>query len=144
MWQGYLAANLAFFGTQEEARPYIDQLLALEPTRFLNVTVPWNELQHVFSYGAWQNVCRRGDRVNSYTVGLNTTDVEMLTTAFRDLVAFSEKKTDFRGQFVIQRYSSDVAMSVPEEKRGVYPWRDINAHVYVKAISSSTSQDDMF
>lgn len=127
--KGYLAANLAFFGTQEEARPYMEQLLALEPVRFVNVTVPWNELQHVFSYGAWQNVCRRGDRVNSYTVGLNTTDVDMLSTAFADLVAFSEEHTETRMQFVIQRYSSVAAMSVPEEKRGVYPWRDINHHV---------------
>ena len=118
-----------FFGTQEEARPYIDQLLTLEPTRFLNVTVPWNELHHASNYGSWQNVCRRGQRVNPYTVGLYKTDMAMLKTAFRDLVTFCENTPGIQSLFVIQRYSSDVAMAVPAKCRGVYPWRDINAQV---------------
>ncbi|KAI1386647.1 uncharacterized protein F4822DRAFT_410804 [Hypoxylon trugodes] len=120
----YINVGLAYYGSQSEAQPYIDQVNALHPgsTTIQNVTT--GELHEIFSEG----VCDRGNRHNVYSLGLRTTDSAALEETLSDLIPFFEAHPDYRGNFAIQRYGNAAMLRIPDDETA-YPWRDISAYL---------------
>ena len=122
---------MTYLGTQEQAQPYIDKVLAMNPTTWRNISVGWNLLTYDQVFGQGEAACVRGVYVNHYNIGTSYTNVATYTDAYNKHAAFVEANTWFSGQLTFQRYGAKTALSVPENKRGVYPWRNIKTLVYV-------------
>jgi FAD/FMN-containing dehydrogenase len=120
-----LATTVSFIGTQEQAQPYLDKLIALNPLQWRNVSVGWNVLSTTQGNGQGASVCPRGQYANHFGVGTNRTDVATFTAMYARHVAFAAANDWFTGSLAFQRYGAATALALPVSKRGVYPWRDI-------------------
>ncbi|KAF6222868.1 hypothetical protein HO133_000919 [Letharia lupina] len=136
-----LDANFIFYGTQEAAQPYLDKLIALNPLRYQNLTVGWNNLTNVAGFGHASGVCARGDYTTHYSLGANRTDVATFSAFFDNFTAFSAANPWFDGSFALERYNTKAALAVPESERGVYPWRDIKTLVIFENVYPNSSHD---
>ncbi|PKX89314.1 FAD-binding oxidoreductase [Aspergillus novofumigatus IBT 16806] len=129
-------------GPQEDVQPYIDRLVALNPTKWSNQTIPWDIMVTVNGFGEGTAVCIEGDHASTYHLGLATTDVSTFESAFEKYVSFSAKNPWYRGRLVIERYATEVAMAVPTSQWGVFPWRDIKTQLIFLNYFDDASHDD--
>jgi len=131
--QGAINVNFVFFGTQQAAQPYIDQLVALNPSMWRNLSVPWPQLATTAGFGnAAKSACgAKRTYISDFSIGVNTTDQSTYTSYFNDLVEFSKANPWYRGSFVLQRYGTQGPLAVPQNERGVYPWREVKTQMYV-------------
>lgn len=106
-------------------------MLSLNPLRYQNITVGWNQVTKVAGFGRAQAVCVRGTYTNHYGVGAGRTDPATFSQFVQNLTVFSAANPWFSGAFSIQRYDTTATLAVPESQRGVYPWRDIKMQLYV-------------
>jgi hypothetical protein len=81
--QTSLSASMTFFGPQTGAQPWIDQMLALGPTRFQNTSLPWSSASAAASFGAATNACRKGQYNSHPTVGANQTSPESYVSVLK-------------------------------------------------------------
>ena len=120
---------MSFFGTQEAAQPWVDQFLALGPTKWQNQTTAWSNLSTAASFGNGGAPCV-GDRYNSHpTIGAKQVSAATYTDVLNQLVDIIEARPWFNGAFVVQRFNTTATLAVPQDKRGVYPGREINTLV---------------
>lgn len=120
-----LQASMSFFGTQEAAQPWLDQFLSLGPTRWQNQTIGWNNLSQSSGFGTGANACVRGVYNSHPSVGANQTSAATYTDVLNQFVDIMASRPWFTGSFVIQRFNTTASLAVPEDKRGVYPGREI-------------------
>lgn len=116
--------NLVYFGAYDNFQPYVDQFLAINPTQWRNVTVPWNQLIAAANFGAPSHGCGTNSHINFFSIALNQTDPLTFQGFFDDLILFSQQNPSYNGAWVIERYGTQGPLAVPEESRGVYPWRE--------------------
>ncbi|KAI2621292.1 hypothetical protein GGR54DRAFT_96717 [Hypoxylon sp. NC1633] len=128
--------GLVYYGTQKQAQPYINQLVALKPASNSTQYLTTEQLHQVFSNG----VCNRGNRHNAYTVGLRKTNVAALQDTVGDLTKFFKTHPDYHGSFAIQRYSSEATLRVPDNETA-YPWRDISSYLLFDNIYTDPALD---
>ena len=122
--------NFIYFGSQTEAQPYLNKLIALNATISKIVSVPWPELDSVTSFGlATKASCTHGVYNNVYSIGLGQTDVPTFESFFSDLAAFSAAHPAYDGVLAVQRYNNTVSSSIPANET-VYPWRNIKMQLY--------------
>ena len=122
--------NTYYFGPFETAKPYLQQLVDLEPVRWHNESLGWNVMTQAAGFGqTFAKACVKGKYTSHYTVGLNQTDVKTWDDIFSRFVSFSRTRPWFHGSIILQRYNAKVTQQVPEEDRGAYPWRDIGTLV---------------
>ena len=122
-----LLAIVSYFGSQEDAQPWLDEFVALGPTRWQNQTISWNNLAEDSGFGAGAAACTRGIYNNHYTVGANQTSATTYTDVVNQFAAFAASRPWYNGAFVVQRFNTTATLAVPEKKRGVYPGRDIGS-----------------
>lgn len=113
-----------YFGSYDEFQPYVDQFLAINPTQWRNVTVPWNQLIAAANFGAPSRACETNSHINFFSIALNQTDPLTFQGFFDDLILFSQQNPSYNGAWVIERYGTQGPLAIPEENRGVYPWRE--------------------
>lgn len=124
-----LSANVAFYGTQQAAQPYLDKLIALDPIRWQNLSVPWDQLTTVAGFGHMAAGCNTPTYTNHYHVGVKATDVDTMASTYDELANYAASRPWYRPLFAFQRYNSKASVALPEAQRGVYPWRDIRTLV---------------
>ena len=120
---------MTFFGTQAEAQPFVDQLVALGPTRWRNQSIPWHAASLAQSFDQGAVPCHKGVYNSHPSVGTKVTSAATYTDVLNKYIATMETRPWFTGIFVIQRYNNTATLAVPESKRGVYPGREIQALV---------------
>jgi fumiquinazoline A oxidase len=132
-----MSVNLIFFGTQQAAQPFIDQLVALNPLVWRNLSVPWNQLATTAGFGnAVKGACDASRTYTSdFSIGMGQTDQPTYTSFYNNLVEFSKQNPWYRGQFVVERYGTEGPLAVPQRERGVYPWRHVKMQMYVNLFS---------
>jgi fumiquinazoline A oxidase len=119
-----ILVNLVYFGPQDEFQPYVNQFVDLDPTQWRNITAPWNNLIPQANFGSPSNGCDTNEHINMFSIALNKTDPLTFQGFFDDMILFSQMNPTYSGAWVIERYGSQGPLAVPEESRGVYPWRD--------------------
>jgi len=127
-----VSASLSYFGTQDAAQPWVDQFVALGPTKWQNQTIGWNNLSESASFGAGANACKRGVYNSHPSVGANQSSAATYTAVFNQLVDIMSTRPWFTGSFVVQRFNTTATLAVPEDKRGVYPDRDISTLIVLE------------
>ncbi|RAO65272.1 uncharacterized protein BHQ10_001284 [Talaromyces amestolkiae] len=122
--QAAINVNLVYFGSYDDFQPYVDQFLAINPTQWQNVTVPWNQLIGAANFGTPSRGCETNSHINFFSIALNQTDPLTFQGFFDDLILFSQQNPSYNGAWVIERYGTQGPLAIPEESRGVYPWRE--------------------
>jgi fumiquinazoline A oxidase len=103
----------------------------MNPVEWSSATVAWNNLPYAGTFGQPSTNCLDNQPIDVYSIGLNQTDVHTFESYFGSLLAFYEANPGYDGISVVERYGEKVAVEVPPNERGVYPWRDIKTHLYV-------------
>ncbi|GFF58651.1 6-hydroxy-D-nicotine oxidase [Aspergillus udagawae] len=117
--QPELHVRLLVFGDDADAAPHLDKIMALDPEVTFWKNTTWN------TYGEETAImCNRGWNSNMYSMGLKHTDVDTMVAAFTNWSSFSAEHDWFKGLLMIERHSETTVLAVPEEERGVFPWRD--------------------
>ncbi|KAK8074330.1 hypothetical protein PG994_005229 [Apiospora phragmitis] len=125
-----ISVSAYYFGPHESARPYLQQLVALDPTRWQNETLGWNEMTQAAGFGqTFAKACVGGRYTSHLTAGLRRTDPATWASVFASFVEWTAARPWFRGSIILQRYNAGVTRRVPEAERGAYPWRDIGTLV---------------
>ncbi|CAI7668893.1 unnamed protein product [Penicillium manginii] len=135
------AASLTYFGTQEAAQPWIDQFLALNPTRWRNITVPWSKASESASYGEAAAVCNTGVYNNHPSVGAKKTSASTYTEVYNNYVEIMKSRPWLTGALVVQRFNTTATLAVPESKRGVYPGREISSLIILENYYDGPAHD---
>jgi hypothetical protein len=117
---------MTFFGTQAGAQPWIDQLVALGPTRWQNQTIPWPDASAAAAFGNGANACKRGVYNSHPSVGAKQTSASTYVSVLNQYVEIMKTRPWFNGVFVVQRFNTGATLALPKEKRGVYPGREIS------------------
>jgi hypothetical protein len=120
-----MAASMTFFGPQTRAQPWINQMLALGPTRFQNRSLLWSDASAAASFGAAGNACRRGQYNSHPTVGANQTSPASYVSVLKQYMDTMRTRPWFNGVFVVQRFANEATLALPKRKQGVYPGREI-------------------
>ncbi|EAU36716.1 conserved hypothetical protein [Aspergillus terreus NIH2624] len=126
------SASLTYFGTQEAAQPWIDQLLALNPTQWRNATLPWSEVSQNSGFGTGASVCATGKYNNHPSVGAKQTSVSTYIEVFNQYVEIMKARPWLTSALVVQRFNTTATLAVPESKRGVYPGRDFSSLIILE------------
>ncbi|KAL4973302.1 hypothetical protein BDW66DRAFT_162229 [Aspergillus desertorum] len=114
-----LSLRLMVFGDEDYAAPHLAKAKALHPTSISWKNTTWN------TYGEPSAImCDRGWSADMRSTRLARTDVDTLVDAWNQWTAFAAEHEWFNGLWMQERLSEKVLMSVPEERRGVYPWMD--------------------
>ena len=116
---------MSFFGTQEAAQPWVDQFLALGPTKWQNQTISWSNLSEASAFGNGAAACKRGVYNSHPSVGANQSSAATYTAVLNQLVDIMLTRPWFNGIFVVQRFNTEATLAVPKDRRGVYPGREI-------------------
>lgn len=123
------SASLTYFGAQEAAQPWIDQLLALKPTKWQNSTLPWSKVSESSGFGTGASVCAPGKYNNHPSIGAKQTSASTYTDVFNQYVEIMKARPWLTGSLVVQRFNTAATLAVPESKRGVYPGREFSSIV---------------
>lgn len=124
--QATLGVTFSYFGTPKQAKSVVDAFRALEPIRWQNQTIPWSQLSQKQGFGnSGAAACIRQVWNNHYSIGTKVTSVSTYTKAFNELAAFAATRPWYQGNIAIQRFNTDVTLSIPVEQQGVYPGREI-------------------
>lgn len=123
--QTALTASVSFFGAQEAAQPWIDQFLALGPTKWQNQTIGWNNVSEASAFGTGGDACTRGAYNSHPSIGANQTSAATYTAVLNEFIDFMSIRPWFDGVMVVQRFNTTATLAVPVSKRGVYPGREI-------------------
>lgn len=108
----------------------MDAFLAVGPVRWQNQTIPWSTLSQKQGFGnSGAAACARGAYTNHYSIGTKRTDVDNYLRAYTDFAAFANGKTWYNGNIAIQRFNTNVTLSLPKNKQGVYPGREIGTQM---------------
>ena len=120
-----MSASVSFFGPQEQAQPWLNGFIKLSPSRWQNQTIPWFNLSQSSGFGAGVNVCKIPVYNHHYSVGAKQTAVDPYVETVNAWAEFSSSRPWYNGNFVVQRFNTQVTLAVPENERGVYPGREI-------------------
>ncbi|KAJ6078876.1 hypothetical protein N7467_008629 [Penicillium canescens] len=134
-----LHVRLLIFGDDADAAPHLAKVEALNPTVTSWANTTWN------TYGEETAImCNTGWNANMYSMGLKRTDVDTMVAAFTNWSTFSVENEWFNGLLMIERHSEATVMAVPEEERGVFPWRDTKIQmVFVNYITDPKYHDTL-
>ena len=132
--QSSIILNFVYYGPQDEAMPYIQPFLELEPTTINMTMVPWNELYAALFFGADASACEDRQYLNSAGQGLRQTDVATWEVFFGAMTDFLRQYKEITGAFVASRFPNQAVLAVPDEETA-YPYRDIKTHLYVRLFS---------
>jgi hypothetical protein len=125
------------FGDDADAAPHLAKVEALNPTVTSWANTTWN------TYGEETAImCNTGWNANMYSMGLKRTDVDTMVAAFTNWSSFSAENEWFNGLLMIERHSEATVMAVPEEERGVFPWRDTKIQMYVLPSQKGTRKGE--
>lgn len=119
-------ATISYFGPYKAAKPWLDQFIALKPTRWQNQTIPWYNASQSAVFGSGYRQCIRGINYNNhYTVGAKHSDAKTYIDVVNQIAKFAEFRPWYNGVFVVQRFNTAATLAVPHDKRGVYPGREL-------------------
>ncbi|KAF2172607.1 hypothetical protein M409DRAFT_16570 [Zasmidium cellare ATCC 36951] len=138
-----LGVTFSYFGTPAQAKPVVDQFVALKPVRWQNQTIPWSQLSQKQGFGAsGPAACIRQLWNNHYSVGTKQTDPATYTSVFNSFNAWAKGKTWYNGNIAIQRFNTNVTLSVPTEQQGVYPGREIGTIIVINNFYDGPAHDE--
>ncbi|KAK8103269.1 FAD-binding domain-containing protein [Apiospora sp. TS-2023a] len=129
-----LSASVYYFGPPAAAKPYLQRLVDLGPTKWHNETLGWNGMTQAAGFGqTFAKACVRGRYTNYWTAGIRQTDPATWSWLFASFARWSASRPWVKGSVILQRYNSKVTQQLPEAQQGAYPWRDIGTLVLMKA-----------
>ncbi|RDW92974.1 FAD-binding oxidoreductase [Aspergillus mulundensis] len=128
-----MSLRLMVYGDEAFAAPHIAKARALHPTRESWANTTWN------TYGEPSAImCDRGWSADMWSTGLARTDVDALVEIWGQWTAFAAENEWFNGLWMQERHSEEALLAVPQEERGVYPWRDTKVNlVFVNYIEDA-------
>ncbi|KAI4235936.1 MAG: hypothetical protein L6R40_006304 [Gallowayella cf. fulva] len=135
-----VAVNAVFYGTEAQAKPYLDPINALKPILSNTSSVPWNKQLEVAFFGATSGACARRNRVNIYSLALKKTDVATWTAHFDELADFYLKYPGYQGRFLAERYATQAVLAVPESTTA-YPHRQARIQLNLEGWYNDSSLD---
>ncbi|KAI0469716.1 hypothetical protein GGR56DRAFT_686835 [Xylariaceae sp. FL0804] len=115
------SANIS--GTRAAAQEYLEVFQNLDPSALSIKTVTAAELYTTLSVGDYDS-----GRINTYTLGLNHTDMDTFTKVFDTMVDFYASYTDYSGVLIYQWYNNTKALEVSESATA-YPWRNTKTYI---------------
>jgi fumiquinazoline A oxidase len=119
-----------YFGPKEEAMPYLEPLLALQPGKSNISTIPFNEVLNAVFFGQYSTSggCQKGNNINIYSLALRQTDVAAWEAHFNELANFYAQYPGYTGRLLVQRFPNQAALVVADSATA-YPLREAKIHV---------------
>ncbi|KAK7973489.1 hypothetical protein PG988_007623 [Apiospora saccharicola] len=137
-----LSASVYYFGPHAAAKPYLQKLADLGPTKWHNETLGWNGMTQAAGFGqTFAKACVRGKYTNHWTAGIRQTDPSTWAGIYASLSRWSAMRPWVKGSVILQRYNAKVTQKLPEAQQGAYPWRDIGTLVLMKATYDGPAHD---
>ncbi|PKY04996.1 FAD binding domain protein [Aspergillus campestris IBT 28561] len=127
-----------FTGRKEAAQQYLDQIQGLNPIYQSIETIPWHNNQ-----SPDPPECERGKYTSLCSFGLHRTDPIALSEYLHNLTEFAAARPWLNATLMWQRLSPGFVTTVPENHRGVYPWRDTKVNVGLSATYPGPEYDDI-
>ena len=126
-----IAINALFYGSEEQAKTYLDPFSTI-PHILSNITsIPWNKELDAAFFGSTTGACVRRNNVNIYSLALKQTDSTTWESHFAELAAFYVKYPQYQGRFLAERYPTQAVLTVPDSHTA-YPYREAKWQLYVK------------
>ncbi|KAL4904273.1 hypothetical protein BDW74DRAFT_178854 [Aspergillus multicolor] len=137
--QPTLSLRLMVFGDEAYAAPHVAKARALGPSHESWENTTWN------AYGEPSAImCERGWSADMWSSGLARTDVDALVEIWTQWASFAAEHEWFSGLWMQERHSERVLEGIPEEERGVYPWRDTKVNlVFVNYIDDPRHEAEL-
>lgn len=122
--------NAVYFGPKEEAMPYLEPLLALQPGMSNISTIPFNDVFNAVFFGqdATSGGCEKGENVNIYSISLKKTDVATWEAHFNELTDFYVQYPGYAGRLLVQRFPNQAALAIADSATA-YPFREAKIHL---------------
>ncbi|EAW08664.1 FAD-binding oxidoreductase [Aspergillus clavatus NRRL 1] len=120
-----LTVRLIVMGDEEYAAPHLAKVMDLNPLSSTWESKKWNTYGHNSA-----TMCEKSWNVTLYSIGMERTDVSTLSEAWTNWSTFSVEREMFDGFWMVERHPEQVLLAVPEEERGVYPWRDTKLYMF--------------
>ncbi|KAF2204952.1 FAD-binding domain-containing protein [Delitschia confertaspora ATCC 74209] len=136
-----LSASMSFFGTKEQAQPWVDQFVAIGPTRWQSQTIPWWNASQAQGFGTGSNSCRKGVYNNHPSVGTKQTNAETYTKVVQQHWDFAASRPWFNGIMFLQRFNTTATLAVPKDKQGVYPGREFGSLIVFQNFYDGPAHD---
>ena len=129
--QGNIILNAVYAGPEETGKALFQPFFDLGPI-VQNVTVvPWNLLGSSSIFGLDAEFCIDGGNHNLYAVGIKSFDVPTFVEYTNNLTElWAQYPASNESTFEIELFLTQAVLAVPNNATA-YPWRDINAQVYV-------------
>ena len=118
-----MAVNAVFYGPMEQALLHLQPIIDIGPAVQNISMVPWNRELDAAFFNVQNGACIRRSRVNIYSLGIRETDVATWESHFNDLAGFYVRYPEYQGRLLVQRYSNQAALAVPDD-RTAYAYRD--------------------
>ncbi|SLM38091.1 fad binding domain protein [Lasallia pustulata] len=139
--ESLIVVNTVYYGSKEEALPYLQPFLNLKTLQVNISMVPWNKLYTAVFFGTDVTSCLSNHHLNSAGQGLKQTDVATFESFFTDFTDFYRQHLEINGAFVATRYPNQAVLAVPDEETA-YPYRDIKTHLFFENIYPNNSTLD--
>ncbi|KAL3477780.1 hypothetical protein BJX99DRAFT_257152 [Aspergillus californicus] len=119
-----ITLRLIVHGDDAAAAPHVLSAQALNPQSVSLLHRTWNSYSEPH-----EQFCSHGWNADMWASGLARTDVPALLGLWNEWVAFAFEHDWFNGFWLYERDTDEGLLAVPEDRRGVYPWRDTRAQL---------------
>ncbi|RWA14451.1 hypothetical protein EKO27_g629 [Xylaria grammica] len=136
-----LLVNVNFFGSVGAAARHIEPLIALHPSRFEVLDVPWPAVFATSYFGIEDTkACSRNQHVNMRSVGARSTNPQIWLQFLQEMKSFGRSHRDIEASLVIHRFATQQVLQVPDED-SAYPHRHLKMHIQLETQYHDRSHD---
>ncbi|EAU36707.1 predicted protein [Aspergillus terreus NIH2624] len=139
-----IAVNAVFFGPLEEALPHLQPFESLQPEMKNVSSIPAEQMMDAafFSFFGMDNgACTPNQHINIYTVALRQIHAPTFQSFYSKLVDFWNANPTYQGRLLIQRYSNEGPMAVPDDATA-YAYRDVKTYMNIEGFYADSALDD--
>ncbi|KAL9614728.1 MAG: hypothetical protein Q9167_000797 [Letrouitia subvulpina] len=134
--------KFTYFGTIDEAQPYLKPFIELGPLSTFNGTTPFPKLRHALGQGVTDPLCAAGKTTVTFPVGLETYNVETNRKVYELFTEMVTQAPDLKGSFIQFEGYSLQGMKAVDPISTAYGHRDDNILVsYTMAYPPSAAND---
>ncbi|CAI7678275.1 unnamed protein product [Penicillium pancosmium] len=139
-----IIVNAVFFGSLEEATPFLQPFESLQPEMRNVSSIPAEQMMDAafFNFFGMDNgACTPNQHINIYTVALRQFHAPTFQFFYSKLVDFWTANPSYQGRLLIQRYSNEGPMAVPDNATA-YAYRDVKTYMNIEGFYPDSSLDD--
>ncbi|KAK3995182.1 hypothetical protein QBC44DRAFT_320654 [Cladorrhinum sp. PSN332] len=138
-----IAVNAVYYGALDEALPHLKPFDTLNPVMRNISSVPAQGIMDAAFFNFFGNdngACTPNQHINIFTVALKKFDAQTFEGVFEKMNKFWRAYPDYQGRLLMQRYSTEGPMRVPDESTA-YPNRDVKTYMNIEGFYTDPKID---